>query len=137
MSPTSLPHWPPTLTEAQHTHLINLSISYALSHGLTLLPPSTTSPPSFAIAAPLSLFPTPFPRGLYHLAREIQPLYNALYARVALDWAFLDRVMGGSVSRVDTFQGELWRGWKRIREEVSQVRERATQWFGGDADAQR
>ena len=48
-------------------------------------------------------------------------MYNALYARIALDWEFLDRVMGGSVSKVDSFQGELWRGWKNVREELVQV----------------
>lgn len=47
-------------------------------------------------------------------------MYNALYARVALDWGFLDRVMGG-VAKVDSFQGELWRGWKKVREELVQV----------------
>jgi hypothetical protein len=58
---------------------------------------------------------------MFNLAKEIQPLYNALYARIALDEEFLDRVMGGSVSKVDTFQGELWRGWKQIRDELVQV----------------
>jgi glutathione synthase len=101
--------------------LLNLSISHALSHGFTLLPPQTPTPPTHAFAAPLSLFPTPFPRELYFLAREIQPIYNALYARVALDWEFLDRVMGGSVSLVDEFQGALWNGWKKIRGEIAQV----------------
>ncbi|WVW78659.1 glutathione synthetase [Kwoniella bestiolae CBS 10118] len=118
--PTTLPEWPPSLTEEQHSHLILLSSSYALSHGFTLLPPSSSNPPTSAISAPLSLLPTPFPRGLYDLAVSLQPLYNALYARITLDWEFLDRVMGGSVSKVDTFQGELWRGWKSIREELVQ-----------------
>ena len=121
MSSTSLPDWPPSLTEEQHAHLLLLSTTYALSHGFTLLPPAPTSPPTHAFAAPLSLFPTPFPRRLYDLAKEIQPLYNALYARIALDWEFLDRVMGGSVSKVDSFQGELWRGWRGVREELVQV----------------
>lgn len=43
-----------------------------------------------------------------------------MYARIALDWDFLDRVMGG-VAKVDGFQGELWRGWKKVREELVQV----------------
>jgi hypothetical protein len=121
MSPSSLPAWPPALSSEQHAHLLLLSSTYALSHGFTLLPPNSAHPPTHAIAAPLSLFPTPFPRTLYELAREIQPIYNALYARIALDWEFLDRVMGGSVSKVDSFQGELWRGWKMVRDELVQV----------------
>ncbi|KAK4686189.1 glutathione synthase, partial [Tremellales sp. Uapishka_1] len=117
---SSLPSWPPALTAEQKAHLLLLSSTYALSHGFTLLPPQSTQPPTHSIAAPLSLLPTPFPRTLYELAKEIQPIYNALYARIALDWNFLDRVMGGSVSKVDTFQGELWRGWKMVREELVQ-----------------
>ncbi|WWD07875.1 glutathione synthetase [Kwoniella europaea PYCC6329] len=117
---TTLPDWPPSLIPEQHSHLILLSSTYALSHGFTLLPPSSSQPPTSAIAAPLSLLPTPFPRGLYDLAVSLQPLYNALYARITLDWDFLDRVMGGSVSKVDTFQGELWRGWKSIRNDLVQ-----------------
>jgi len=118
MPPRSLPTWPPSLTVEQLDYLLLLSTTYALSHGFTLLPPSSPTP---TFSAPLSLFPSPFPRTLYQLAKEIQPIYNALYARIALDWEFLDRVMGGSVSKVDSFQGELWRGWRRIREELVQV----------------
>ena len=121
MVPTSLPSWPPSLTSDQHDHLLVLSTTYALSHGFTLLPPSSSTPPTHTFPAPLSLFPTPFPRDLFNLAKEIQPLYNALYARIALDWEFLDKVMGGSVAKVDDFQGELWRGWRRVRDELVQV----------------
>lgn len=121
MTPTSLPPWPPSLTQEQRDHLLSLSTTYALSHGFTLLPPNRTTPPTHTFAAPLSLFPSPFPRHLYELAKEIQPIYNALYARIAIDWEFLDRVMGGSVSRVDAFQGELWRGWRKVRNELVQV----------------
>ena len=121
MPPTSLPSWPPSLTNEQHDHLLLLASTYALSHGFTLLPPNPTTPSTHTFAAPLSLFPSPFPRNLYQLAKEIQKTYNVLYARVALDWEFLDRVMGGSVSKVDSFQGELWRGWRKVREELVQV----------------
>jgi len=121
MPPRSLPTWPPSLTVEQLDYLLLLSTTYALSHGFTLLPPSSPTPPTHTFSAPLSLVPSPFPRTLYQLAKEIQPIYNALYARIALDWEFLDRVMGGSVSKVDSFQGELWRGWRRIREELVQV----------------
>lgn len=121
MSPTCLPEWPPSLTPEQHDHLLLLASTYALSHGFTILPPNSTTPPTHTFAAPLSLFPTPFPRHLYQLAKDIQPMYNTIYARIALDWDFLDRVMGGSVSKVDSFQGELWRGWKRVRDELIQV----------------
>ncbi len=56
---------------------------------------------------------------------EIQQLYNRLYAEIARDTEFLDKVMGGSVSKVDEFQGELWRCWKECRDELVQVRSHA------------
>lgn len=121
-TPNSLPSWPPEVTEEQRAHLVNLSTTYALSHGFTLLPPNSTTPPTHTISAPLSLFPTPFPKTLYDFVVKLQPIYNLLYARIALDWEFLDEVMG-SVSEVDDFQGELWRGWKKIRQELVQVSE--------------
>ena len=79
--PPSLPTWPPNLSQAQHGHLLDLATTFALSHGFTLLPPDSTHPATHAFSAPLSLFPTPFPKGLYDLARDLQPLYNGLYAR--------------------------------------------------------
>lgn len=122
MSSTSLlPPWPPALTQEQQAKLLLLASTYALSRGFTLLPPSPTNPPTSAIPAPLSLCPTPFPRDLYDLAVRIQPAYNALYVNITKDVEFLDRVMGGVVSKVDEFQGELWRCWKECRDDLVQV----------------
>lgn len=118
--PSVLPAWPPTLSPAQLDHLLTLATSHALGHGFTLLPLALTTPPTAAIPAPLSLLPTPFPRTLYHRAVALQTLYNALYVEVARDEAFLDEVMGGSVARVDAFQGELWRCWKACRADLVQ-----------------
>lgn len=53
---------------------------------------------------------------------RIQPAYNALYVNITKDVEFLDRVMGGVVSKVDEFQGELWRCWKECRDDLVQVR---------------
>lgn len=121
---SQLPDWPPSFTQEQTSHLLLLATTYALGHGFTLLPPHTpqTGPiPTSSIPAPLSLCPSPFPKDLYKLAVKIQPAYNALYVNVTRDWVFLDKVMGGVVSKVDEFQGELWRAWKSCREELVQV----------------
>lgn len=117
-----LPQWPPALTDAQQADLAHQAATYALAHGFTLLPippagQSVPAIPTSVIAAPLSLLPTPFPRPAYVQAKSIQRLYNALYARVALDWEFIDRVME-KVAPVDEFQAELWGRWKAIREEI-------------------
>ncbi|KAF7291892.1 Glutathione synthetase [Mycena indigotica] len=97
--------------------------TYALSHSLLYLPPAQQQPltPAAAIHAPISLFPSPLPRRLFELARRLQSTYNILYARIALDVEFLDRVMGTveGVGKVDNFVGQLWTGWKKLRDEGS------------------
>ncbi|KAK7062732.1 Glutathione synthetase [Paramarasmius palmivorus] len=126
--------YPPALTPDQLSHLHKLATTYALSHGLCYLPPSPSSPPTSSIHAPLSIFPSPFPKKLFEKARRIQGTYNVLYSRIAMDEDFLDDVLGCStgeqgekkgarVGDVDTFVGRLWRGWKVLREkgEISQV----------------
>ncbi|KAG8902836.1 hypothetical protein FRB99_004032 [Tulasnella sp. 403] len=124
---TALPCWPPQLTDAQRNELTNLATSYALSNGLAYLPlpqpgvAKRPNAPTSAIHAPFALFPSPFPRKLFEQAQRLQHVYNVLYARVAQDVPFLDRVLGTSegVGRVDEFVGSLWTGWKAIRDENS------------------
>ena len=126
MASSSLPQWPPEITDEQRSALTLLATTYALSHGLVYLPPADVQPPvpTSAIHAPLALFPSPFPRKQFELAKRLQRKYNVLYARVAMDEEFLDRVMGAEqgVGRVDEFTGQLWRLWKRLRDQgIKQV----------------
>jgi len=113
-------NWPPALSEAQLEALTLLATTYALSHGLVYLPVAQNQPPAptSAIHAPLALFPSPFPRSLFYHAQKLQRIYNVLYARVAMDERFLDRVMGEveGVGKVDEFTGQLWRRWRKLRD---------------------
>jgi hypothetical protein len=122
-----LPSWPPHISEEQLQELTLQAKTYALAHGLLYLPVSTdsktfASPPS-AIHAPFALFPTPFPRSQFERAKNLQQIYNVLYARVASDEEFLDSVLSAetAVGRVDEFVGELWRIWKETRTDIVQV----------------
>ncbi|PPQ63610.1 hypothetical protein CVT24_004470 [Panaeolus cyanescens] len=112
--------WPPALTKDQLEALSLYASTYALSHGLLYLPPAAEQPkiPSAAIHAPISLFPSPFPRRLFEQANRIQKAYDILYARITTDEAFLDEIMGAEtgVGRVDDFIGQLWKGWKKLRD---------------------
>ena len=128
MASSSPPQWPPEISDQQREQLTLLATTYALSHGLIYLPPANVQPPAptSAIHAPLALFPSPFPREQFELAKRLQREYNVLYARVAMDEEFLDRVMGAErgVGRVDEFTGQLWRIWKSLRDQgVQQVRD--------------
>ncbi|KAH9900994.1 glutathione synthase [Cubamyces lactineus] len=127
MASSSLPQWPPEITDEQRSALTLLATTYALSHGLVYLPPADVQPPvpTSAIHAPLALFPSPFPRDKFELAKRLQRTYNVLYAHVTMDEEFLDRVMGAEqgVGRVDEFTGQLWRLWKRLRDQgIKQTR---------------
>jgi len=113
--------WPPAISPVQLEDLTLQATTYAFSSGLLYLPPSQPQPlaPTTSIHAPLSLFPSPIPRRLFQLAKKLQRTYNILYARIAMDEEFLDRVMGADqgVGKVDYFIGQLWNGWKRLRDE--------------------
>jgi hypothetical protein len=118
---STLPVWPPELSEEQRVAVSLRCTDYAISHSILYRPlpvASTSKPPlDAAIHAPISLFPSPFPRQLYLKGQQLQPLYNDLYARIALDDAFLKRVIGGNVILVDDFQEKLWELWKEVKKE--------------------
>lgn len=133
MASSAPPQWPPEVTDEQREALTLLATTYALSHGLVYLPPTDGAQPpapTSVIHAPLALFPSPFPRRQFELARSLQSRYNKTYARIAMAEDFLDAVMGAQVGvgRVDEFTGQLWRIWKRLRSEgITQVR--TFRWF--------
>lgn len=119
--------WPPELSKEQLETLTLYATTYALSSGLTYLPPAEHQPtiPTAVIYAPFALLPSPFPRRLFEKAQRLQRSYNILYAHIAMDVGFLDRVMGAEqgVGSVDSFIGQLWKGWKQLREiGLAQVR---------------
>lgn len=115
--------WVPDVTTDHLEQLTLLATTYALSHRLLFLPSSSHDQhprpaPGSAIHVPISLIPTPIPRRMFFQALNLQRAYNTLYARVALDTAFLDQVMGpGGVSDVDDFTSALWSAWKMLRDE--------------------
>jgi len=112
--------WPPKLSQAQLDELGLKASSYALAHGLLYLPVNPPDgAPSDAIHAPIALFPSPFPKDVFLQAQSLQSIYNILYSRIALDIEFLDQVMGAEqgVGKVDEFTGQLWRGWKKLRDD--------------------
>lgn len=118
--------WPPVISKSQLADLTVHATTYALAHGLLYLPPGQSQPriPASAIHAPLALLPSPIPKKLFFDAKRLQSIYNVLYARIAMDDDFLDTVMGAEqgLGKVDPFIGQLWKGWKQLREgRVAQV----------------
>lgn len=127
-SSSSLPDWPPELDAEQTWDLVHAARDYALSNSIVYRPVLTSTDTAdksqqqtafhaSVIHAPFSLFPTPFPRRAFQRAVSIQKLYNHLYAAIASDHAFLEKVIGGNVAQVDDFQRELWNIAKLTRQE--------------------
>jgi glutathione synthase len=95
MSETFFPEYPPNLSSENLKLLKNLAIDWSLSHGLVIRPPTdhAFSNNSFVMHAPISLFPSPFPRKTYYEAIELQPLFNFLFHKLSQDHEFITHVV--------------------------------------------
>lgn len=118
-----MPLWPPEelVEEVRNASVTSDARDYALAHGLVYraLPNKSGErpPQDTTIHAPVSLLPTPFPRFLFNKAMELQPLFNQLYARLALDVNFIQSIMEDTVVHVDAFQAELYKIWRSVLQE--------------------
>jgi glutathione synthase len=83
--------WPPDLTDNQLLDLKIAAMDWAAAHGLVVCHPDRES--RTTVHAPISLFPTPYPKSCYDLAQKLQPHYNQLVDEVARDDEFLSSVM--------------------------------------------
>ena len=95
MAASIYPPYPPDLTDAQRQFLITSIRDWSIAHGLAVRPapsfvPEDTDPAGvLAATAPVTLFPSPFPRHCFQEGREIQTAYNELYAAIARDEEWL------------------------------------------------
>lgn len=91
--------YPPPLTPEQEQFLISTIKDWAIQHGLAVRPPQTFVPQDIrqkgvlATNAPVTLFPSLFPKILFEEARAIQTSYNRLYAEIARDEEWLGKIM--------------------------------------------
>ena len=92
-------NYPPDLTQTQKDYLVFTVKNWSIQHGLAVRPnPSFVAPehdPNSILAtnAPVTLFPSPFPKITFDHAQELQPLYNELYARIADEEEWLEGVL--------------------------------------------
>lgn len=87
--------YPPALTSGQTEYLLSTIRDWALANGLAVRPPSSSSDAStpLAVTAPVTLFPSLFPRECFEEVRSIQTLYNELYALIARDEDWLKGIV--------------------------------------------
>ena len=91
--------YPPEIDTPECEHLSEVVKDWTVAHGLAIRPPPVLLPaeadPSNVLAttAPVTLFPSPFPRICFQQARSVQQAYNELYARISKDEDFLCQVV--------------------------------------------
>jgi glutathione synthase len=86
--------YPPALDDAplQQDRLVQTIKDWTIANGLAVRPPPAVTNDSegiLAMTAPVTLFPSPFPKSCFDEARAIQTQYNELYARISRDEDFL------------------------------------------------
>lgn len=96
--------FPPQATEEQLEYLVQTVKDWTIFNGLTVRPNpafiSNENNPNHVLAtnAPVTLYPSPFPRTCFRQAQALQTVYNELYAAIASDEEWLGEIMKEYVS---------------------------------------
>ena len=91
--------YPPDIPDEQLEYLVSFVKDWTIQHGLTVRPSpanvSEESNPNHVLAtnAPVTLFPSLFPRTCFATAKSLQTIYNELYAAIANSEAWLESIM--------------------------------------------
>lgn len=99
MADSVYPSYPPPLTQEQEEYLVQTVKNWTVEHALTVRPSAaivpTESNPNNVLAtnAPVTLFPSPFPKHCFEQARSLQQVYNELYASIASDEQWLEAIL--------------------------------------------
>lgn len=104
--------YPPATTPEELDHLVEVIKDWAIGNGLAVRTPpaviSSEADPTriTAVPAPVTLFPTAFPRQAFLQGQKAQNAYNELYAAVSRDENFLADVVKQQVHRTTHLTGE-------------------------------
>lgn len=91
--------YPPKVSDDQLQYLAQTVKDWTIFNGLTVRPNpfivSEESNPNHVLAtnAPVTLYPSPFPKQCFEQAEDLQKVYNELYAAIATDEEWLGEVM--------------------------------------------
>jgi hypothetical protein len=121
-----LPSYPPSLPPDALNLLTTSLNDYCLSHGITVRPVQSSERDHLASHAPVTLFPSLFPRNAWEQALKVQTAYNLVYARIANDVDWLGQIMNEYVAfaivyvrlvDVDDFVRQLWEVYQEVKNE--------------------
>lgn len=99
MAASLYPPYPPELNEEQKVYLLSNLKDWSIAHGLAVRPAPTYVPteqdPAGALAtsAPVTLFPSLFPRVCFDQAKAAAKSYNELYSAIASDEEWLKGIV--------------------------------------------
>ncbi|KAF2490502.1 glutathione synthetase large chain [Lophium mytilinum] len=122
MPSTFYEDYPPELTKEEEEYLLSNLKDWCIAHGIAVRPPpsfvSKEQDPSGVLAttAPVTLFPSLFPRSCFEEAHAIQTTYNELYAAIARDEEWLYGIVKELVG-VDDFTAKLWEVHEAVKKE--------------------
>ena len=91
--------YPPVLSPVQQEYLVTTTKDWAIQNGLAVRPAPNALPEGadsnrvLATNAPVTLFPSPFPRNCFEEAQALQIVYNKLYAVITCNEEWLGKVM--------------------------------------------
>ncbi|KAL3474514.1 hypothetical protein BJX99DRAFT_231456 [Aspergillus californicus] len=114
--------YPPTLNPAQKEFLVRTVKDWATQNGLMVRPAPTfiseDSNPHGVLAtnAPVTLFPSPFPKACFEKAKALQTVYNKLYAVITCNEEWIGKIMEDLVD-VDDFISNLWKVHLEVKQE--------------------
>ena len=93
------PTYPPSLNQSETGLLLESIKDWSIANGLAVRPSSAMiakdqDPQGVsAVPAPVTLFPSCFPKSCYEEALAVQKAYNELYARISSDEEWLVKVI--------------------------------------------
>jgi len=105
--------YPPQLQPSEQQHLVDTIKDWSIGNGLAIRPPPTViaseaDPQGIAaVSAPVTVFPSPFPRVCFEQGKTVQTSYNELYAAVSRDEKFIQKTVE-EVADGDEFIQKLW-----------------------------
>lgn len=88
--------YPPDHSKDQEAHLLQEIKDWSIANGLAVRPPDTfVQNPTGVIAtpAPVTLWPSLFPRACFEEAKAVQTAYNELYSAIARDEKWLGELV--------------------------------------------
>ncbi|KAF2680678.1 glutathione synthase [Lentithecium fluviatile CBS 122367] len=115
-------HYPPELSPEEEHYLLLTLKDWSIAHGLAVRPAPSFVEPSqdptgvLATTAPVTLFPSLFPRRCFEEGLAIQTAYNELYSAIARDEEWLKSIVEELVN-IDEFVRKLWQTHLAVKKE--------------------